>query len=116
LDDVIFAHTNRILEKALEGGTHATRKELVAILERSKVTGSPQRFAQIFLRAELDGVICSGATRGKQQTYALLDERAPEGISLDGEEALAEITRRYFASRGPGHAEGFLVVVEPHDG
>ena len=28
--------------------------------------------------AELEGLICSGARRGKQFTYALLEERVPQ--------------------------------------
>jgi hypothetical protein len=46
-------------------------------------------------------VICSGARRGKQFTYALLDERAPQAKTLERDEALAELTLRYFTSHGP---------------
>ena len=59
------------------------------------------------MRAELDGVICSGALRGKQHTYALLDERAPHARSLEREEALAELARRYFTSHGPATLKDF---------
>jgi hypothetical protein len=59
------------------------------------------------MRAELDAVICSGAPRGVHQTYALLDERAPGSVVLSGEEALVELTRRYFTSHGPALAEDF---------
>ena len=58
------------------------------------------------MRAELDGVICSGARRGKQFTYALLDERVPPR-ELTRDEALAELTRRYFTSRGPAQVQDF---------
>ena len=46
--------------------------------------------------------------RGKQFTYALIDERAPGGRTLTGEEALAELTRRYFASHGPATVRDFV--------
>ncbi len=46
-------------------------------------------------------VIVSGPRRGKQFTYALLDERAPAAGRLERDEALAELTRRYFRSHGP---------------
>ena len=62
----------------------------------------------ITMRAELDGVICSGAPRGKQQTYALLGERAPEFTTMDTDEALAELTRRYFTARGPATLKDYL--------
>ena len=59
------------------------------------------------MRAELDGVICSGARRGRQFTYALLDERVPPSRPLPREEALAELTRRYFTSHGPAQVQDF---------
>jgi hypothetical protein len=57
--------------------------------------------------AELEGVICSGHRRGKQFTYALLAERAPRPV-LSRDEALAELTRRYFTSHGPATIRDFL--------
>ena len=59
------------------------------------------------MRAELDALICSGPRRGKQFTYALLDERAPAGRALAREEALAELAGRYFASHGPASPQDF---------
>ena len=60
------------------------------------------------MRAELDGLICSGAFRGKQFTYALLEERAPRARVLARDEALAELTRRYFQSHGPAMINDFV--------
>jgi hypothetical protein len=59
------------------------------------------------MSAELDGLICSGPRRGKQFTYALLDERVPSGGDLPRAEALAVLARRYFASRGPATVQDF---------
>jgi len=59
------------------------------------------------MHAELDGVICSGALRGKQFTYALLDERVPANRLLQRDDALAELTRRYFTSHGPAQVQDF---------
>ena len=59
------------------------------------------------MSAELDGVICSGARKGKQFTYALLEERVPQVKPLKREEALAELTRRYFTTRGPATLQDF---------
>jgi Winged helix DNA-binding domain len=107
LDDRVYARTNKLIAKALEGGDHLTRKEIVAALNRSKISGTGQRFGHIMLRAELDGVVCSGIARGKQQTYALLDERAPTAKELGRDEALAELGRRYFLTRGPATLKDF---------
>jgi winged helix DNA-binding protein len=102
IDEALAARSNAALAKALEGGKQATRKELAAILERAGVAEcSGVRLAYIIMRAELDAIVVSGAMRGKQHTYALLDERAPNATRLGRDEALAELTRRYFVSRGP---------------
>ena len=55
----------------------------------------------MMMHAELAGLICSGAARGKQQTYALLEERAPQARELARDEALSELTRRFFTGHGP---------------
>ena len=47
-------------------------------------------------------------TACKQFTYALLDERAPSAKKFRHDEALAELTKRYFASRGPATVQDFV--------
>ena len=63
------------------------------------------------MHAELDGVVCSGARKGKQFTYALLEERAPRAKTLTRDEALGELARRYFTSHGPATLQGLRLVV-----
>jgi hypothetical protein len=90
------------LASALQGGRQLTRPELGTVLERAGIaTQGELRLGYFLMRAELDGLICSGGRRGKQFTYALLEERAPAARMLPREEALAELTRRYFTSHGP---------------
>ena len=110
LDDAILAQTNAAMAKALMGGNQLTRSELESMLQRSDIIGdneNRERISFIMMRAELDGVICSGGRRGKQFTYALLEERAPQARTLEREEALAELTRRYFISRSPATVYDF---------
>jgi DNA glycosylase AlkZ-like len=109
LDDALFMHSNAVLAKALQGGKQLTRAELVSVLQRASIVANNLlRFTYIIMRAELDGIICSGARRGKQFTYALLDERAPQARMLDRDEALAELARRYFTSHGPATLQDFV--------
>jgi hypothetical protein len=63
---------------------------------------------QLMGHAELDQVICSGVRKGKQFTYALLEERAPHSKSLERDEALAELAKRYFRSHGPATLQDFV--------
>ncbi len=109
LDDAIFMRSNAALAKALQGGKQLTRPELVSVLKLAGIaTDDLQRFTYIMMRAELDGIVCSGARRGKQFTYALLDERAPQTKTLDRDEALAEFARRYFTGHGPATLQDFV--------
>src|SRR5207244_2558351 len=54
-----------------------------------------------------DGIVCSGARRGKQATYVLLEERVPPAPPRDRDDALCELTGRYFATRGPATLKDF---------
>ncbi len=109
LDDAVFLQSNAVLAKALQGGKQLTRAELASALQQAGIaTGDVLRLTFLMIRAELDGVICSGARRGKQFTYALLDERVPQTKTLERDEALAELTRRYFTSHGPATLQDFV--------
>jgi hypothetical protein len=107
LDDATFARSNAVLAKTLRGGKQLTRKELAAALAREGLSVAGLRLTFLVMRAELDGVIASGARRGKQFTYALLDELAPACKALERDEALAELARRYFMSHGPATIQDF---------
>jgi hypothetical protein len=107
VDDDLAATCARLLTEALRGGGQLTRKELAAWFGRNGVEASGMRLAYILMRAELDALICSGAREGKQHTYALLDERAPGAKVLGHDGALAELTRRYFSTRGPATVKDY---------
>ena len=108
LEDPIFKRSNSALAKALRGRKHLTRSELKSVLQQAGIDADGLRLGYLLMRAELDGVICGGARRGKQFTYALLEERVPQVKAISREEALAELTRRYFRSRGPATLQDFV--------
>ncbi|HYW23913.1 MAG TPA: winged helix DNA-binding domain-containing protein [Terriglobales bacterium] len=107
IDAALLARSHAVLTAALRDGAHLTRHELAAALERSGISASGQRLSHLVMHAELDGVIVSGPRRGRQFTYALLDERAPAARRLDRDDALAELARRYFTSHGPAQLPDF---------
>jgi hypothetical protein len=60
------------------------------------------------MHAELQGLICSGVPRGRQHTYALLDERVPAvAAAVSREEMLRTLTERYFTAHGPATLADF---------
>ena len=108
LDEPLYARSNHAIARALEGGHHLTRAELDAALGRAGIAvPTGQTLAHLVMRAELDALVCSGPRRGKQFTYALLDERVPPAPRLTREEALAELALRYARSHGPVTARDF---------
>jgi hypothetical protein len=108
VDDAEARRSRAAMAKALRDGKHLTRAELGQSLTRAKVqVTDPIRLACVVMRAELDGLICSGARRGKQFTYALLEDRVPKRTTLERDEALLELARRYFTTRGPATIDDF---------
>lgn len=107
LDRAVLDRSQQLLARALTGGEHRTRSELARALEQGGITATGQRLGHIMMHAELDALVCSGPRRGKQFTYALLSERAPGARSMTREQALAELTRRYFTSHGPALPQDF---------
>jgi len=109
LDAATFRRSGVALARALRGGVTLTRAEMAAALARAGVSPEGQRLSHILGRAELDGVVCSGGRRGKQLTYALLDDRVPASPAPPSRaEALAALAGRYFRSRGPASVADFI--------
>lgn len=109
LDEAVFARSNAALIRALQGGQQLTRSELATFFQQAGIaTDEELRFTYLMMQAELDGIVCSGGRRGKQFTYALLDERAPNAKRLPRDEALAELVKRYFTSHGPATLKDFV--------
>jgi hypothetical protein len=107
LTEAVYTKSNTIIEKALSNGTHLTREELLAELNKANIITDQNRSAHLLARAEVEKIICSGATRNRKPTYALLSQRVPKTRELTKDEALAELARRYFTSRCPTTLQDF---------
>lgn len=108
LDETTLAHSKEVFAKALQGGKQLTRDEMLHELEQAGISTAGQRGYHLLGRSAQDGLICFGARRGKQQTFTLLDEWVPLTRSLPRDEALAELTRRYFTSHGPATVQDLM--------
>ena len=74
LDEALIARIKKLFIGALQGSRQLTRDEMYRLLERAGISVTGQRGFHILWRLAHDGVICFGAHRGKQATFALLDE------------------------------------------
>jgi hypothetical protein len=102
LDDSLLARCGAVIGQALRAGQGRTRVELGGCLRAAGVIAADgPTLGRILLHAELQGLVCSGPRRGKQDTYLLLEERVPAAPPMDRDAAVAELTWRFFNSHGP---------------
>jgi hypothetical protein len=107
LDAKTMTRGATVITRALEDGDHLTREELGTALQRARIAASSVRLAHLVAFAELEGLICSGRMKGKQHTYALVAERAPNARVLARDEALAELVERFFTGHAPATLKHF---------
>jgi len=107
LDAATLKRGDEALAAATEGGLHLTREEASEALVAAGVadpTGG--RLIHLLFHAELESRICSGTPKGGKQTYANFEERVPAG-PIGKAEAIRELARRFFVSRGPATIKDF---------
>lgn len=107
IDERALKRSRVIIEKALRDSNYLTREELQVLLKKARINTDDIRLGFLMIDAEAEGIICSGPRKGKQFTYALLDERAKSSKPKDRDAALAELGRRYFISHGPATVQDF---------
>jgi Winged helix DNA-binding domain len=107
LDDKTLARSRDLFVKALQGGRRLTRDAIYSLLEGARISTGSQRGYHILWRLAQEGIICFATREGKQPTFALLDEWVKPAKKLKREEALAELTKRYFIGHGPATLQDF---------
>ena len=107
LDAKTFTRSRKIIVKALAAGGYLTRNEIKLVLKKNRIEADGFRLSYLMMDAELEELICSGPRAGNQFTYALLEQKAPAMVSFNKQDALRELSRRYFQSRGPATLKDF---------
>lgn len=107
LHDEICLRSYKSIARMLQG-RQLTRDEIMSELKSEGLPTDELRSTHLMFGAEIEGIVCSGPRRGKQHTYALIDERVPPVKPLHREEALAELARRYFGSHGPATLKDYI--------
>lgn len=108
IDATAIRRSEEALANALAGGRYLTRPEVAQVLAAAGIVVEGQRLPHLIMAAELDRLITSGPRRRNEFTYALLEERVPNSYKLDRDEALAELSRRFFRSHGPAQVQDFV--------
>lgn len=92
------------------GGVPQTRHQVVAALaERGIVIDTAEQApTHLLLHASTLGLTCRGPECGRDSTFTLLEDWAPTGPSgPSGDDALAELARRFFQAFSPATAADF---------
>ena len=88
-------------------GNRLTRAECLAALAEAGIELGPQMGYHLLWYASQRGVTCIAPHIGKEQTFVLLDEWAPEPHRPERTEALGIMALRYFRSHGPATRADF---------
>jgi hypothetical protein len=108
-DDVLERSTELLPELLADGPL--TRYEIRAGLAEHGValdSPDPQAHTHAIVHASTLGLVCRGPDRGRHSTFVLLDDWLPDSpAGPSGDDALAEIARRYFAAYSPATAADF---------
>jgi len=113
IDAAILKKSKTLLTRALGEHGKLTRPQLAAILRKGKIATDDARLGHLLMDAELDAIICSAGRIGKQFAYELLDGQGvgshdgPVARVLGNDDAIVELARRYFPSRGPATVQDF---------
>ncbi len=107
LDERAFTRARRVVTRALEREERLSRPELYARLEEGGIASAGQCGIYILCRLAMEGLVCCAGRIGRQTAFALLDRWVPDSRTLQREEALAEIARRFFSGHGPATLRDF---------
>ena len=97
-----------LLAELLRDRTFRTRSELgEAFVDRGAAVRPGEQLGHLLMVAELEGVICSGPTKGVHHSYALVEEVVPASPPLERGVALRRLVTRYMLGHGPASAQDF---------
>ncbi|MFE9661891.1 DNA glycosylase AlkZ-like family protein [Streptomyces sp. NPDC005955] len=109
LGDDLRQRADRLVRRVLAAHGPLTRAELTEHLTTLGVPPDGQAPFHLIRHAALTGVLCHGPQRAGEATYVLFDDWLPPTgrVRWEGDDALAELARRYLAAHAPATPEDF---------
>lgn len=96
-----------VFEKVLSGGNHLTKDELTQELANNKINADSSQMYHLLFLAEIEKLICSGKIKKNKHSYALFYERINNNRKIQREDAIYQLAKTYFSSRGPANIKDF---------
>lgn len=98
IDDGMYSRSNRLIEKMLRGNLCLTKRQIADRFQAAGIAADTHFMTRYLMRAEADGIVCSGPDRAGQFTYALLEERVAPVPELTRDESLGRLAALIFAA------------------
>ena len=109
LDEATRHRTTDLIQEMLNNGNALTRTEIAASLEPLGIPVNGQAIHHLVRYAALAGIICFGPEREKDLTYVLLDDWIGKNDQeVVEEQAVVELTRRYFQAYAPATLKDYI--------
>ena len=104
IDSALLKRARGVLAKELSDRRCLSRPELYRVLATAGIATTNQRGLHLLWRLAQECFVCFGPRVGKQPSFVLFEDWLPRARRLAGDEALAALAARYFASHGPATA------------
>ena len=105
-DDELFRIREHLCRIAADKRS-ATKEDIVQGLAERDIRMDDHRLSYHLRMAELAGILCSGDLLPMKASYALSADKMPASASMDREEALMLLSRKYFRHSQPATLEDF---------
>lgn len=102
------ARVGDILAQTATDRGSVTKEDFAQALTAKGISMDDHRLSYHIRMAEISGTLCSGDLLPMKATYTLTANKLPRRATMDRDEALLLLTRKYFRSRQPATLDDFV--------
>lgn len=103
-----YLKIRKILVQTAAEKRSVTKEDFVQTLAEKDITMDDHRLSYHIRMGEFTGTLCSGDLQPMKATYALAENKVGPRKTIDRDEALMRLAKKYFQSRQPATLEDFV--------
>ena len=103
-----YLKIRKILVQTAADKRSLTKEDFVQALAEKDITMDDHRLSYHIRMGEFTGTLCSGDLQPMKATYALAENKVGPHKTIDRDEALMRLAKKYFQSRQPATLEDFV--------
>ena len=108
IPDEEYLKIREILAQTVADKGSVTKEDFVQALAEKDITMDDHRLSYHIRMGEFTGTLCSGDLQPMKATYALAESKIGPRKTIDRDEALMRLAKKYFQSRQPATLEDFV--------